>query len=545
MRFLAYILIGLLSLGGVYFSLDRKIDNSIDGITLGSFAPPPSSSETPATTGWTDDGSIVRLSTDGDNVGIGTRNPLAGFKIHVVGNQYISGDLTAAGGDFTLGTGTASTTLSVTSVGLGIGTTSPQFFFSAHGSGYFAGNVFVGGNLTATGTTRFNTVAYTWPSADGSDTNVLTTNGAGVLSWAAASGGSSSINRNIFGDGHWGEFQTGVATNTNPVLQNLAANISKGDTTATVSNATGFNTSDKVLIWQTTGTNAGIWEILKIQSISGQTLTFASALQNNFTAIGTQVVMMPEYERAYISWNTSFTNQQWNGINGGIIAFFARAGVYVASSTSVSVDGWGFRGGTATCSSFPTGGVQGEGTAGTSTSVTTNRNGNGGGGSPAPGGDGSAGGGGGNGDAGSGTVNGNQGAGGLPVFLHTGSSTSLTYKAPLLWLGGGGGQGGADNGGAGCRDGADGGGAILIVTPFIQADNIGTAFSSRGSTGVAGSSTAGDGGNGAGGTIIFASDNFQATSTANMISGNAEGTGRAGGKGILHIPQPLNVITPF
>jgi hypothetical protein len=39
--------------------------------------------------GWTDDGTVVRLTTDTDNVGIGTSNPQE--KLHVVGNVKIEG----------------------------------------------------------------------------------------------------------------------------------------------------------------------------------------------------------------------------------------------------------------------------------------------------------------------------------------------------------------------------------------------------------------------------------------------------------------------
>lgn len=64
---------------------------------------------------------------------------------------------------------------------------------------YTGGNIGIGstsptkaldivGDLKLTGTTTFNGVAYTWPSADGGNGYVLSTNGSGTLSWAAASG---------------------------------------------------------------------------------------------------------------------------------------------------------------------------------------------------------------------------------------------------------------------------------------------------------------------------------------------------------------------
>lgn len=48
------------------------------------------------------------------------------------------------------------------------------------------------GNLTDIGTTEFNGVTYTWPDADGSPGYVLSTDGAGELSWIEQSSGGSS-----------------------------------------------------------------------------------------------------------------------------------------------------------------------------------------------------------------------------------------------------------------------------------------------------------------------------------------------------------------
>ncbi|MDA1209103.1 MAG: hypothetical protein O2904_03685, partial [bacterium] len=60
------------------------------------------------------------------------------------------------------------------------------------------GNISATGSLTIDGaavfgsTVRLNGITYTFPSSDGSNTHVLTTNGAGTLSWAAAAGGGIS-----------------------------------------------------------------------------------------------------------------------------------------------------------------------------------------------------------------------------------------------------------------------------------------------------------------------------------------------------------------
>ncbi|MEK7527375.1 MAG: hypothetical protein AAB537_03130, partial [Patescibacteria group bacterium] len=66
------------------------------------------------------------------NVGIGTTNPLE--KLSVVGNQLLTGDLSLYGGDFNLGTGFSTTTLTTLNNRLGIGTTSPWALFSLSAS---------------------------------------------------------------------------------------------------------------------------------------------------------------------------------------------------------------------------------------------------------------------------------------------------------------------------------------------------------------------------------------------------------------------------
>jgi hypothetical protein len=50
------------------------------------------------------------------------------------------------------------------------------------------------GNLSTAGTTTLHGVAYTWPSADGTNTYVLQTNGAGTLSWVPQTGGGGGTN---------------------------------------------------------------------------------------------------------------------------------------------------------------------------------------------------------------------------------------------------------------------------------------------------------------------------------------------------------------
>ncbi|MDD5146513.1 MAG: hypothetical protein PHN39_02130, partial [Candidatus Pacebacteria bacterium] len=64
----------------------------------------------------------------------------------------------------------------------------------------------VAGDLLVTGSTTFNGISYTWPSTDGSNGQVLSTNSTGGLSWTTASGGS--------GTNYWGLSGTNLYTSS-------------------------------------------------------------------------------------------------------------------------------------------------------------------------------------------------------------------------------------------------------------------------------------------------------------------------------------------
>ena len=122
---------------------------------LGSLAFPPSTVEGTSTAGWTDSGSVVRLNTAADSVGIGTTNPPEKLSV-VGGNFYLSGNLSASGGTYNLGSTNGTSTLSVQSGLLGIGTTTPRATLAVQGTGLFAGTTTVGGlistsTITSTG----------------------------------------------------------------------------------------------------------------------------------------------------------------------------------------------------------------------------------------------------------------------------------------------------------------------------------------------------------------------------------------------------------
>lgn len=128
----------------IVFSANPFADDPI----LGALSFPPSTVEGTTTSGWTDDGSIVRLNTASDSVGIGTANPsekltIQGGNFSVSGTAYAGGDVSTGGGDINVGTGLATTTISSSSGLLGIASTTPDKLLSVHGDVLIAGTTTV------------------------------------------------------------------------------------------------------------------------------------------------------------------------------------------------------------------------------------------------------------------------------------------------------------------------------------------------------------------------------------------------------------------
>ncbi len=187
-----------------------------------------------APNGWVDDGGVVHLGSDLDNVGIGTTTP--GAKLEVAGQVKITGGLPGAGKVLTsdaFGLATWQSLpvsidsgwtddgsvirLTTISDNIGIGTISPDFKLDVAGSLRLEGanallfggvgsidadtnlyrsaanvlktddSLVVAGGLAAaslniSGVTAFNGVNYTWPTAAPAG-KILTSNAGGVLSW--------------------------------------------------------------------------------------------------------------------------------------------------------------------------------------------------------------------------------------------------------------------------------------------------------------------------------------------------------------------------
>ncbi len=258
---------------------------------------------TGAVPGWVDDGSVVRLETGSDLVGIGTTTPGAKIesqstavpqlRLAYDGSAYVTFQTTSTGDLNVTATGSQINFpgLSLTAASfscidcldfsdlrdtltldanLSISPSSSNYSVSIDGSTFFvdtANNrvgigtsnpsqtLTVGGNVRITGTTSFgvNDVPYTWPSADGSTGYVLTTNGAGQLSWTDVAGAVGGSN---FWDQSTGlispkdtsvDFAIGGSSTASAAF--AITNVSSGTPRATISDGSGsmYITADGIL----------------------------------------------------------------------------------------------------------------------------------------------------------------------------------------------------------------------------------------------------------------------------------------------------------
>lgn len=302
----------------------------------------------------------------------------------------------------------------------------------------------------------------------------------------------------------------------------VTAALSAGGSSVTVSATTGFAVGDLILVHQTTGispeplsgtagpvvlssTSVGRWELARILSISGLTLTLTKPLVNSFDGSVTQVIRVPEYSSLTINASRSVIAQAWNGTTGGVVAFLVSG--TLTNGGTISTVARGFRGGKPVNDTSgstgsrgldepaPTGAQKGEGLAvsrfgATATGLGRVANAAGGGVAHLSGG-------GGGGHIGAGGQGGNSEDGGRAVGGQGGAALSYTALNHLL-MGGGGGAGHTVNGGT--PQGGAGGGCIFVRAGILA--GTGTCLASGS---VAGNSTSGDAGpgGGAGGTLYL------------------------------------------
>lgn len=332
-----------------------------------------------------------------------------------------------------------------------------------------------------------------------------------------------------FGTGADGALVISSNTTESPVDSSCSG--SAGANTLTVGAGLTFAAGDMVLIHQTRGTGAGAWEIQKVNSYSGTTLTLFSSLDNTYTDSGAsqaQVRKVPQYSSVTVNSGVTWKPKAWDGNVGGILALMCSGTTTVTGTISAAgtqgtyvgpADHPGDDTSRQTRMGFGGGEVeeeaqayQGEGTGGDRTTQSSSANGNGGGGANGSAGN-RGGGGGGNGSAGS---NGGNSGG-------TGGSTAGAADLTTMVFGGAGG-GGAAIGGTEQSTGGTGGGIIVIISRNLIVTGSITANGGSGSA----TTTEGPGGGGAGGSILVKA--FSATLGSSLVTATG-GTGEAGNAG--------------
>lgn len=399
-----------------------------------------------------------------------------------------------------------------------------------------------------------------------------------------------------------------TTSNIAGVVNNLATvvnSVNGGTNSANVASTVGFSIGDTVLLIQmqgatenTTNTasfgdltglnNAGKYEFNIICDIDGpgSNIIFQQTLLNSYDAGGgVQLIHVPTYDN--IIQNGTLSANDWNGSTGGVLVFWARGWVRLASGTGVMMDSRGFRGGdhlvipdNCGCSfgGDPTyeayyypynddrGAPKGEGIAPFTTGREAGRGKHvtgGGGGNDHNGGGGGGANYGAGGDGGSPCVTrscffGNYCRGLWPGIGSVDMSGVINNTENRIFLGGGGGAG-DDNGGAG-SGGTDGGGIVIIVADSING-NACNIFA----RGIQAGTGAGDGvgGGGAGGSVLISTRAFHPTNTMNVfVNGgnggisswsvttsnhNSKGKGGGGGGGVFWysgttVPGNISVI---
>lgn len=149
---------------------------------------------------------------------------------------------------------------------------------SASGASITGGLTVVTGNFNTSGTTTFNAVAYTWPGTAGSSTQVLTSNGSGGLSWAAAGGAVSSVSGT--------SNQVTVSPTTGATVVSLP---SGGILPGAWHAATGFTVTTGGLIVSAGGLTVSSGGANITGGITG---TLSTAAQPNITSVGTLSSLM-------------------------------------------------------------------------------------------------------------------------------------------------------------------------------------------------------------------------------------------------------------
>lgn len=339
-----------------------------------------------------------------------------------------------------------------------------------------------------------------------------------------------------FGNGSDGNLTISSNTTETVIDANFSANA--GVTSLTVSNVTGtFAAGQKVLLHQTRGSNAGRYEFREILTVSGSTITLTEPISNTYAHSTTasvankaQIRVVKQYNNVTINSGVTWTAKAWDGLKGGILAFYCLG--TLTRNGSISATGRGFRGGRAgylSPGSYPHSGATGESQTsasidgqalsaweGVPSAPNPPQGGGGGGGRGRRGPDGGTGGG--------GASYGSGGSAGVDAPSLTAGAAGSTYgnsNITAAHLGSGGGGAGKGKDGSSTLYGGNGGGAIIVLAKTINGSG---AIRSNGNNGDNGFKHRGGSGGGSGGSILISSQEV-AVGTMTATGGSGGGPG--------------------
>lgn len=416
-----------------------------------------------------------------------------------------------------------------------------------------------GGVATLTGTPAAQTTITATTSTNFTNTNAIAS-GSWNLYCTTFDGSVAKINTasiiNGFGSGADGAITVSSSKNINTtaiasgrsyadgIAYKVTAPADSATSVTSAATVNGIVAGDEVLIINLQGASGdtadvGNYEFMKVQSVSGTTVTFTAAITKSFngtTAANQKVVIqrIPQYTDVTLSGSGVLTASAWEalataptgaaGYLTGIVAFRATGTVTVGSGTSITASSLGFRGNAIETGDGITG-KQGEGFAGTGTNSTSANNGAGGGGAGGAGG----------GAGGAYGANGTNGttAGGA------GGTAGTSYGAAALstfFLGSAGGNGGNSSNGYRGGSGGTAAGAIFVAASTLTVSGTVSANGATGGNAEANcNAQTGGGGGGAGGSVFLVGGAVTLGSSLVTASagsgGNGCSSGGAGGAG--------------
>jgi alpha-tubulin suppressor-like RCC1 family protein len=361
--------------------------------------------------------------------------------------------------------------------------------------------------------------------------------------------------------------QVGTCTAPQPTLTptvNLVAAPAfgtKNTTALTLTSAAGFGPGQEILVHQTQGPTAGLWEEAKIASVNGNTLTLAAPLANTYvvdaaTNQHAQAVVIETFSMLDVPAGMVLTAPAWDGNTGGILAVHVTGTMTVEGTISMS--GRGFRGAEHPCATNMLhtcqDGQAGESPLGPGAPGIKNNGPGGGGGSRGQ-------------DCGM-AAGGSYGTTGEPGPNHTtnggicvampkagnslpGTTIGTADLLQTMLFGGAGGEGGGDDDGAYPGKGGNGGGIVfirassLVVSGTIASDGEAGGNGHQFACGGSGAGIAGGGG-GAGGAVRISVPVVDTSAGTISVAGGAGGLcdypnqtiAGAGGMGRVDIQLP-------